>query len=509
MQQSINAILKTIDEAINTFQDKIPGLQKQLFDELQPLLKEIEIKNGRMLNNVKNLKLLGQLKNKLQKIIINPEYKEAVSKFLDSYNIISALNMDYFKKFNQKFTPSKTLPLIKDLAFETTVNDLVGQGLKVNIVDAVADILNTNITTGGSYAALQNQLREHLLDTETGEGSLVKYTKQITTDAINQYHAQYHAAIGQDLQFNWGRYVGSLLKTSRQFCILLTKKEWVHKSELPLVIAGNIDGEKCKLSKTTGLPLGMIPGTDASNFKIRRGGYQCGHHYFEVPDNAVPKNVLNKEPVALNKNVDVEKVKSFAGKDVKLKMLDKLKGPVDVSFTYSGGSYYNPNSDEIVFDKEMGGNSTIHDEMVTYHEFGHAIHDHNEIITPTNVSPEFEKVFKDAKKVVKTGIENTMKDLRDTLRNYSDKDLLAKFNLQNKADVRESLAIAFDIIGSLTKGQYGGGHSVGYYNRNNGAFAELFAHGNYLYHSENKLIEEKIPEVVKILRNYFKQFYQD
>src|ERR1035437_8686668 len=150
-----------------------------MYDELQPLLKIIETKNGNLLNNVTNLKLLGQLKNKLQNIIVNPEYKAAVQTFIDSYDTLSVLNMNYFKQFNQAFKPTKILPLIKELAIETTINDLVGQGMNVNIVGGVADILNTNITSGGSYASLQDQLRNHILNNNTGEGSLERYTKQI------------------------------------------------------------------------------------------------------------------------------------------------------------------------------------------------------------------------------------------------------------------------------------------------------------------------------------------
>jgi hypothetical protein len=134
-------------------------------------------------------------------------------------------------------------------------------------------------------------VRNHILTNDTGEGSLMRYTKQITTDAINQYSAQYHTLIAQDLQFNWGRYVGSNITTSREFCILLTKKQWVHKSELPLIIIGHIDGHDCKLSRTTGLPLGMIQDTNISNFQVLRGGYNCGHQFFWVPDSAVPESV--------------------------------------------------------------------------------------------------------------------------------------------------------------------------------------------------------------------------
>lgn len=269
-------------------------MQKDVFDQLQPLLKELQIKNGKLLNNVDNLKFLGQIKNKLEKIIISPQYKDAVQQFINSYNTLATLNMNYFSQFNEKYTPSKTLPIIKKLAVDKTITDLVGQGMSESITGAVKNILNTNITTGGSYASLQDQLREHLLNTDSGEGSLVRYTSQITTDSINQFHAQYHAAIAQDLQFNWGRYVGSLITTSREFCVYLTKKQWVHKSELPSIILGHIDGHDCRLSKTTGLPYGMIPGTNAANFEINRGGYNCGHQFFWVPDAVVPPNLLSR-----------------------------------------------------------------------------------------------------------------------------------------------------------------------------------------------------------------------
>lgn len=288
MDQSIQDILKTIDDSIAKFQDAIPAIQKVMYEELQPLVKQLEVSNGKLLNNVQNLKLLGSLKNTLEKVIINTDYKNSVSNFIDSFSDVSNLQTDYFKQFNQKFTPSKTLPIIKELAIEQTVNDLMGQGLMSNIIDPIKNIINQNITTGGNYAQFQEQLQNHILNNSTGDGALKRYTQQITTDAINQYNAQYAETIAQDLQFSWGRYVGSNIKTTREFCRCLTKKQWVHKSELPTIIEGDIDGHQCKLSKSTGLPIGMIPDTNASNFKIRRGGYNCGHQFFWVPDSAVP-----------------------------------------------------------------------------------------------------------------------------------------------------------------------------------------------------------------------------
>lgn len=290
----IKEILKTIDDAIAKFQDAIPGIQKLIYEGLQPLIKNFKIKDGRLLNDVENLRIIGDLKNKLQKIIMSADYSKSVNGFTESFAAVSLLNNAYFADFNKKFKPKRTLPIIRQLAVEQTLNDLIGQGMNSSVIDPIKQILNQNITTGGSYAKFQEQLRNHILSNETGDGSLVRYTKQITTDAIHQYNAQYHDAIAQDLNFNWGRYIGSNLTTSREFCVLLTDKQWVHRTELPQIIKGKIGNENCKLSKTTGLPLGMMADTNADNFKIRRGGYQCGHQFFWVPDNAVPDSEKRK-----------------------------------------------------------------------------------------------------------------------------------------------------------------------------------------------------------------------
>lgn len=515
MEQSIKEILQTIDDAINRFQEKIPGIQKIMFDELQPLLKELQVQNGKLLNNVENLKLLGSIKNKLEKIIISREYKEAVKKFVASYDTLSALNMNYFAQFNQKFMPSKTLPIIKQLAIENTITDLVGQGMSETITGGVRDILNTNITTGGSYASLQDQLRDHMLYTDTGDGSLVKYTKQISTDAVNQFHAQYHEAIAQDLQFNWGRYVGSLIKTSREFCILLTAKEWVHKSELPEVIKGHIDGHKCKLSKTTGLPLGMIPGTDASNFKIRRGGYQCGHHWFTVPDSAVPENVKKKfanpdEPapapekqnnsdkiIEANKS-DVEKIEKDELTIYK-DLLDALPGGLKIRKSNKKEAYYLPSKNEMVIGnfnrkttKTLPRNASEYfRETLVAHETGHAIHSQKKVIetaasiyAKATVRKDFADHFAELQKII-TGKEMQISN-----------DLKRKPGASQNDG--EQLAVMNDILGSLTRGRYGWGHPPKYYRTSGMPEAEIFAHSVSLLKVKNDF-EDVNPDMKKVI----------
>ncbi len=298
MEKVLKDIIAVLDKETARFGKQLPALQKLMVDELQPLLKEFKISGGKILNNVHNLKLLGTIQNKLEKVIINAEYRSQVTKLIDTFDVLSDLNMQYFKSFNQKFTPSETLPLIKQLMVESTINDLVGQGMKQAVIAPVKSIIQQNIITGGSYAEFQEQVSNYIKGTPQRDGIMVRHAGVIAKDAINQYNAQYHDALAQDLNFDWIRYIGSNLETSREFCILMTEKEWAHRSELPMIIAGNIDGTKLKLSNTTKLPLGMIPGTNVDNFKIRRGGYNCGHQAFWVPDSSVPAHLLAKYPRA-------------------------------------------------------------------------------------------------------------------------------------------------------------------------------------------------------------------
>lgn len=295
MDKSIQNILDTIDGAISGFDESIPGIQKKVYEALQPMLKELDIKNGVLVNSVKNLKLIGTIQNQIESVILDAGYKSTVKTFTDNFLLLSTFNNDYFSQFNKDFKPSKILPVIRQLSVNATINDLIGQGLQNGVIAPIRDILINNITTGGSYATFQEVLRNYIIGTDK-DGSMVRYTKQITVDAISQFNAQYSDAVAQDLKFNWGQYVGSNITTSREFCLLLTKKRWVHRSELAAIIKGTIDGEELKLSKTTQLPLGMIPDTNEFNFKVLRGGYNCQHQFFWVPDSSVPVDIRNRIP---------------------------------------------------------------------------------------------------------------------------------------------------------------------------------------------------------------------
>lgn len=290
-----NDILKEIDRAITGFNKGIPAAQKAMYQELASELRRLDLNGDKIKTTVSNLKIIQSVKNKLTKFILNEDYLEDVKEFVKSFNTVTKLQNEYWKGVESKFKPTPLLREIRTQAISDTVKQLTESGIGANIGDAISDILRTNITSGGSYKALNAQLLEALTDTQKSDGLLTRYSKQITNDSIQQYNRQYTQQVAAGLGMEWHAYQGSDIRTTRPFCDALTDLRYFHVSEIPRLLRADDlyymkDGKKTKVPiyPRTGLPHGLIEGTNAENFLIRAGGYNCGHAIRPVPERNVP-----------------------------------------------------------------------------------------------------------------------------------------------------------------------------------------------------------------------------
>lgn len=271
-----------------------------MYDEIQTELKRLDTLNGKIKTTVANLRVIISIKNKMLRLILTPEYIKEVKEFTVAFNDVTKLQNEYWRSVESSFKPSTFLKEIRAQAISDTVAKLTESGIGSTIQEQITNILRTNITTGGSYAALTGQLRESLLTTET-DGLLQKYAKQITTDSLNQYSAQYTEKVSSDLGFEWFAYQGSDITTTRPFCDAMTDFRYFHVTEIPRLLRAEglyyiKDGVKTKVPiyDKTKLPHGMIPGTNASNFQINRGGYNCGHQIRPVSQSLVPIEIKER-----------------------------------------------------------------------------------------------------------------------------------------------------------------------------------------------------------------------
>jgi hypothetical protein len=290
----LNKLIDTIQNAIDKFNSDIPAAQQAMLDEVYQLMKELDVKQGSVAASVKNLRIISDIRKKLEKAILNDDYTSQIQDFVDTFSTISNLQSDYFASIKSEFAAGKFLAEIQSQSIDLALESLTESGIHTNVSSKIQEILMQNVTSGAKYSDMVEQMRKFIVGSDNVPGILERYTKQITTDSLNQYAATYTKVVTDDLGLDWFMYTGALIKTSRIFCRALVAKKYVHKSEIPNIIKGDFEEFrelKGKIDDNTGLPQGMIDGTNESNFQIRRGGYNCGHQFAPVPAAVVPKNL--------------------------------------------------------------------------------------------------------------------------------------------------------------------------------------------------------------------------
>lgn len=292
----IEQILKLIDDSVNSFNESIPAIQRQLFNELVELASKLETKKGRIKSTAANLRLISQIKNKFDRLIIkNKAYNQNVKDFTKAFSEVQKAQEQYFEE-THSLKPPAILSAIREQSIEATIDNLKGGGMRSTVIEPIREILKTNITSGAKYSELVEQLKVSLVDTKEYDGTLTRHIKQITMDALNQYARENVRAITRNAGLQWYSYNGAIIDTTREFCKAMHKKKYFHESEIPYLIKGDfkefkeIDG---KLYDKTGLPYGFIPGTNPDNFLVNLAGYNCGHQAIPVDELAVPERIKN------------------------------------------------------------------------------------------------------------------------------------------------------------------------------------------------------------------------
>lgn len=284
----IDQLTEEIDRSLLTFMDSLPANEKRIYKKLLLELRDLTTySDGKIKNNLQNIKKIASIRKQLDDIILNKDYLTAVTSFAETYTSVEKIQNLYFSKLVSDYSPMAVLKEVKKQAVEQTVDQLTENGMARSLKDDVTEILKVNITSGGSYADLTEQLRDKIIGNEEVDGFMTRYAGTITTDAVNQYSATYTKLITDDLGLSWFRYVGTLIKTSRPFCVALVAKSYIHTSEIPEILRGNIDGKKVSLS-------GLYENTTPQNFQVLRGGYRCGHQLIPISEESVPKSVRDK-----------------------------------------------------------------------------------------------------------------------------------------------------------------------------------------------------------------------
>lgn len=293
----LEELYTNIDDAIDGWEKAVPSMQKEFFDNVLRLVKELELQGNDIKVSVKNLRTLNKIKSKLDEALFTNNYLSQVTTYVKFFEKVEKIQTEYFRTEFDDFTKPELWKEIRKQTVEDVIDALTGQDISVTVVNPVRDLLQNDVINGSSFSDMVEGLKQVIQGSSDIDGKLTRYSNLIVNDAIMTYQAQYTKTVTDDLGLKWFQFVGGRIKTSRPICVQCIKKRWIHESEFPAIIKGNINGIKVPLCDT-GLPCGMKQGTNPSNYVVWRNGWNCRHALIPTSDLNVPQATKDK----LNQN---------------------------------------------------------------------------------------------------------------------------------------------------------------------------------------------------------------
>ena len=280
---SPNQLSSELDElilaAISSYDKAIISVQNKLYDSILLKLKDLELDQGYIKQNAFNRKIIREVQTEFDDVIKNSKYIPATRNYLMIIPEINSLTTAYFQTISESFTPNKQF--LKSLQGQTikNINDLIlNDGLQANVKIPLNQLLEQNVSSGGSYSGMLKQVRDYVKGGEQ-EGQLLKYVRTYTTDALFSYARSYMEAVTADLKLDWYRYSGGIIDTTREFCDE-RNGHYYHRSEIESWAELEWKGKR--------------KGTTKSSIFVFLGGHACRHELIPVSKLIVPKDDLER-----------------------------------------------------------------------------------------------------------------------------------------------------------------------------------------------------------------------
>jgi hypothetical protein len=275
------AIEKLIVDTTDDYAKVAIEVQEAIYSRLLRTLKGLELDNeGYILQSSANRKILGQAEEIVNDQLPGTKFTKSVSESIGAVPKIDTLNNSYFSSISDAFKENRNF--IKSIQSQTVASieqNLLQDGLKIQVKTPITDILNRNINSGGQFKGFLDELRTYITGDNKVEGRILSYSRGYLKDALIQYSRTYQQAMTADLKLEFYLYSGGLIDTSRPFCVERAGKYFHHK----------------EIESWAGLNWsGKIPTTTESSIFVFVAGYGCQHELIPVSRIIVPEDVIQR-----------------------------------------------------------------------------------------------------------------------------------------------------------------------------------------------------------------------
>ena len=256
----------------DAFETQIERVQRASLRAVLDALDTLDTKDGLIVLSERNLLRVEQLTELIKEILTGPEYQSAVRSLMGEFDAQAALTFAYFDEVTDKLTVPRITQAILAERKKLTVATLLELSDQ-RISGPLREVISNAVIGGSKRADLLDAVRLLVVGDDKTDGRLLSASRQIVSDSFASADAAVTMEVTRQTGLEWFLYTGGLLDTTRPFCKARVNK-FFHITEV----------QKWPQDDWAG----KIPGTDAQNIFITRGGYNCQHALLPVSEFAVP-----------------------------------------------------------------------------------------------------------------------------------------------------------------------------------------------------------------------------
>jgi hypothetical protein len=280
-----------IDRSPERFQTEVEKAQLQIWKEIEKQFDRLDTKNGVVVQSAKNLSIISVIVESLAVAASTGEYLESVKSFLSDFDQAAKITTELAKIIDKGFSPSAFSKEVQLLYRSTAINQLFNNPISNTQTTLRADLISS-IAAGSSFSEVLKSARAVVIGGPDTDGRMLANIKTVAATSIAVADAGYSAAVNEQSGFEWFRYTGGEIDTTRPFCEARNGK-YFHKKEVEAWGSGRNAGDVGGIKKD-GSWDGQIEGTTSSTIFTFRGGWNCRHQIIAVSISTVPKSVIDR-----------------------------------------------------------------------------------------------------------------------------------------------------------------------------------------------------------------------
>lgn len=270
----MDKLFEVLDLLIDRLLKDAQKIDNQIWQEVEKKLKKLELEDNQIAkNSSQNNQLVVEIIKKIEDTMFSPSYTSLSKKLLSSFDLITKNNEEIQEAVNKIEFTENLISLInkeKEIAINSVAASLSRSNVNANAIEPIRKILLESTQFGYSTKRATEELRKRIVGLDS-EGAIGRYVNQIATDALYEYDGVINQSIYIEYDMNAFKYLGSLVKDSREQCVRWSRKKVLKKEDLKSEIAWAYKNGS-----------GMKPNTTEENFPVVTGGFRCKHRAIPI-----------------------------------------------------------------------------------------------------------------------------------------------------------------------------------------------------------------------------------